>query len=118
MLSWDIPPLKTLCAHFETVSQLSLSDPWTDSDAFPKVSNTYRTRSSKGGFATVVLAALIGLLVWHELQLFLYGDAEFSFSVNKGVGHHLQVNVDLTVAMPCHCGSIHWAHLETECLQT
>jgi hypothetical protein len=67
------------------------------------VSNTYKTRSSKGGLATVLLVAIIALLVWHELQQFLYGEPHFTFSVNKGVGHHIQVNVDLTVAMPCHC---------------
>lgn len=73
------------------------------SDAFPKVAGTYKQRSARGGFATLFLVLVIALLVWHELQQFLYGEALYTFSVDRGIGHHLQINVDMTVAMPCHC---------------
>lgn len=46
------------------------------------------------------------MLVWHELRQYLYGEAAYTFSVDRGIGHHLQINVDMTVAMPCHCGSL------------
>ena len=73
------------------------------SDAFPKVASPYKQRSSGGGLATLLLAVVIGLLVWHELDQFLFGAAGWSFTVDRGVAHTLQINVDLTVAMPCHC---------------
>ena len=34
---------------------------------------------------------------------YLYGEPAYSFAVDKGVAHQLQINVDMTVAMPCHC---------------
>lgn len=73
-------------------------------DAFPKVAPTYKTRSSKGGFLTVFLTAIIALLVWYELKEYLFGEPAYAFAVDKGIAHQLQINVDLTVAMPCHCG--------------
>lgn len=43
------------------------------------------------------------LLVWTELKEYLYGEAGYEFSVDRGVGHSLQLNFDATVATPCHC---------------
>jgi hypothetical protein len=72
-------------------------------DAFPKTLPSYKTRSSRGGVVTLVLGIIIAVLVWYELSEFLFGEPTYSFAVDKGIGHQLQINVDMTVAMPCHC---------------
>lgn len=41
----------------------------------------------------------------NDLGEYLYGQANYSFSVDQTIGKDLQLNVDLTVAMPCHCVS-------------
>ncbi|KAL7004925.1 hypothetical protein EMMF5_005538 [Cystobasidiomycetes sp. EMM_F5] len=75
-------------------------------DAFPKTLPTYKTRSSRGGFVTVALGLLIAGLVWYELKEYLYGEPTYAFAVDKGIGHDLQINVDMTVNMPCHFLSV------------
>lgn len=77
--------------------------PIREFDAFPKTLSTYKSRSSRGGVLTLLLSAAILFLVWHELREYLFGDPEYSFAVDKGVAHQLQINVDMTIAMPCHC---------------
>lgn len=72
-------------------------------DAFPKVESTYVSQSQRGGILTAIVASLIFLLVLNDLGEYLYGNAEYRFEVDKGVERELQVNVDLTVAMPCQC---------------
>ncbi|KAK9893650.1 DUF1692-domain-containing protein [Cystobasidium minutum MCA 4210] len=76
--------------------------PIREFDAFPKTLSTYKSRSSRGGVLTLLLSAAILFLVWHELREYLFGDPEYSFAVDKGVAHQLQINVDMTIAMPCH----------------
>ena len=76
-------------------------------DAFPKTLATYKTQSSRGGLATVLVYALIAGLVWHELREYLWGDPAYTFHVDTGVASHLQINVDMSVAMPCKCALIH-----------
>ena len=73
-----------------------------DFDAFPKVAASYRTRSSGGGLTTIGVTLLVMGLVWGELREFLFGEPKMSFSVDHRLGHALQINVDITVAMPCH----------------
>jgi len=80
--------------------------PLREFDAFPKVASTYKSKSSRGGVITVLVAATVLILVWHELREYLFGDPTYSFHVDHGVGHALQINVDLTVAMPCHYLSV------------
>ncbi|KAH8925821.1 DUF1692-domain-containing protein [Atractiella rhizophila] len=80
--------------------------PIREFDAFPKTLPTYRQRSSRGGVATVFVALLIFWLVAHELNEYIWGEPRWSFSVDKGIGKMLQINVDLTVAMPCHYLSV------------
>lgn len=72
-------------------------------DAFPKTLPTYKSKSSRGGLFTVVLSVIIAGLVWYELKEYLYGEPTYAFAVDKGIDNDLQINVDMTVAMPCHC---------------
>ncbi|KAL7421606.1 hypothetical protein Q5752_003375 [Cryptotrichosporon argae] len=75
-------------------------------DAFPKVQSTYTTRSRRGGVLTAVVGTIIFLLVLNDLGEYLYGAPSYSFQVDHGVQRDMQLNVDITVAMPCHYLSI------------
>lgn len=50
-----------------------------------------------------MIALIIAALVWTEAREYLYGEAGYEFSVDRGVAHDLQLNFDATVATPCHC---------------
>jgi hypothetical protein len=71
-------------------------------DAFPKLPNTYRSRTSYGGFMTIGVLALCILLVLNDLAEFLWGWPDYEFDVDKDVARTMAINVDLVVAMPCH----------------
>ncbi|KAL7409691.1 endoplasmic reticulum vesicle transporter-domain-containing protein [Mrakia frigida] len=75
-------------------------------DAFPKVQPTYQTKSARGGFVTFAIAWACFLLILNDLGEYLYGEADYSFSVDQGIGREVQLNIDMTVAMPCHFLSI------------
>ncbi|KAK9324784.1 endoplasmic reticulum vesicle transporter-domain-containing protein [Lipomyces orientalis] len=70
-------------------------------DAFPKVSSTYTTRSSQGGVVTIVLSIICIFLIWTEMGSYFAGVEEQQFAVDSSIGWDMQVNVDITVAMPC-----------------
>ncbi|KAK9471459.1 endoplasmic reticulum vesicle transporter-domain-containing protein [Dipodascopsis tothii] len=71
-------------------------------DAFPKVSATYTRRSDSGGVATILLSIFCVFFLWVELGSYISGTTEHQFSVADTVGWDLQVNLDMTVAMPCN----------------
>ncbi|WWD17125.1 hypothetical protein CI109_101562 [Kwoniella shandongensis] len=75
-------------------------------DAFPKVQSTYNVRSRRGGVLTSIVGFIIFLLVLNDLGEFLYGAPDYAFQVDHELEKDLQLNVDLTVAMPCHFLSI------------
>ncbi|GAA6033081.1 hypothetical protein JCM8097_002933 [Rhodosporidiobolus ruineniae] len=83
-------------------SLLAQPPPLTSFDAFKKTNATYKERTSRGGVFTLLIAAVIALLVWTETREYLWGDADYSFSVDRGIAHELQINFDATVATPCH----------------
>ncbi|ORY32833.1 ER to Golgi transport-related protein [Naematelia encephala] len=71
-------------------------------DAFPKVQSTYVSQSRRGGALTAIVGIIIFLLVLNDLGEYLYGAPDYSFLVDHQLEKDLQLNVDLTVAMPCH----------------
>ncbi|KAL9932558.1 hypothetical protein V8E36_008675 [Tilletia maclaganii] len=71
-------------------------------DAFPKTQALYTQRSSRGGALTVILALALLIIVWSDFRAYLYGEHAYSFSVDRHIGHEMQINVDFTVAMKCH----------------
>ncbi|KZP00451.1 DUF1692-domain-containing protein [Calocera viscosa TUFC12733] len=81
----------------------SLGAPLKSFDAFPKVPNSYRTRSSGGGFVTIGIMLLCVLLVLNDLAEYIWGNTTYKFVVDDEIAHDLRLNVDITVAMPCHC---------------
>lgn len=83
-------------------SVLAHPPPLASFDAFKKTSASYKERSTRGAFLTIVLAILLSLLVYSELKQYLWGEPDYSFSVDRQVGREMQINVDVTIATPCH----------------
>lgn len=70
-------------------------------DYFPKTKPSYTHQTSNGGVWTVILAIASLLLTWTELQRWWAGETTHAFAVEQGVGHDLQINLDVVVAMKC-----------------
>jgi endoplasmic reticulum-Golgi intermediate compartment protein 2 len=71
-------------------------------DAFPKVHQSYvQSQSSRGGLVSFFLLCIVTVLFWTEIVLWWSGTEEMRVAVEKGVGHGMQLNVDITVAMRC-----------------
>ncbi|GAA5946476.1 hypothetical protein JCM3765_000260 [Sporobolomyces pararoseus] len=83
-------------------SLLAKPPPLTAFDAFRKTNSTYKEKTTRGGFFTLLITLIVALLVWTEAKEYLYGEADYSFSVDRGISHELQLNFDATVATPCH----------------
>ncbi|KAL8697608.1 MAG: hypothetical protein Q9201_007038, partial [Fulgogasparrea decipioides] len=71
-------------------------------DAFPKTKPTYTRRTSTGGYTTLVLILLSSFLSISEFLRWYRGHETHLFSVEKGVSHQLQINLDIVVPMLCH----------------
>ncbi|KAI1389744.1 DUF1692-domain-containing protein [Hypoxylon trugodes] len=70
-------------------------------DAFPKSKPQYVTRTSGGGKWTVVMSVVSFILLWSELARWWRGEETHTFAVEKGVGHSMQINLDIVVKMKC-----------------
>ncbi|MCJ1450552.1 hypothetical protein MMC28_000885 [Mycoblastus sanguinarius] len=70
-------------------------------DAFPKTKPTYTRRSSTGGYTTLFLIIISTVLSFTELRRWYSGHETHLFSVEKGVSHDLQINLDIVVPMLC-----------------
>ncbi|CAL8575535.1 hypothetical protein XPA_001454 [Xanthoria parietina] len=71
-------------------------------DAFPKTKPTYTRRTSTGGYTTLLLVTLSLFLSISEFLRWYRGHETHLFSVEKGVSHQLQINLDIIVPMLCH----------------
>ncbi|KAJ9119384.1 hypothetical protein QFC24_005617 [Naganishia onofrii] len=101
--SFDDP----LASASSLLAELDKIAPIKAFDAFPKVQPTYTTSSRRGGILTAILGAVIFLLVLNDLGEYLYGQPGYEFHVENEIDKtELQLNVDFTVAMPCHYLSI------------
>ncbi|KAJ5888150.1 hypothetical protein N7495_008191 [Penicillium taxi] len=70
-------------------------------DAFPKTKASYTTPSHRGGQWTVLILLICTVFGFHELKTWWKGTEQHHFSVEKGVSHQLQLNLDIVVNMPC-----------------
>ncbi|KAL1297375.1 hypothetical protein AAFC00_004915 [Neodothiora populina] len=70
-------------------------------DAFPKTKPSYQTKTTSGGVWTAWVVVISLFLATTELQRWWVGDTTHSFSVEKGISHDLQINIDMVVAMRC-----------------
>lgn len=70
-------------------------------DAFPKTKPSYTQKTNTGGVWTVVLICASLWLAFTEMQRWWWGHTTHEFSVEQGVGHDLQINLDVVVRMKC-----------------
>ncbi|KAG4419829.1 hypothetical protein IFR04_007048 [Cadophora malorum] len=70
-------------------------------DAFPKAKPQYVTRTSGGGKWTVAMLVVSFLLIFSEFARWWRGHETHTFAVEKGVGHDLQINLDIVIPMKC-----------------
>ncbi|KAF9428318.1 hypothetical protein BGZ94_002790 [Podila epigama] len=70
-------------------------------DAFPKVESGFVKRTGSGGILTLLVSAVLCLLVVGEIKEYMTTRNDYSFMVDPLVNHQLQINLDITIAMPC-----------------
>ncbi|KAJ5644102.1 uncharacterized protein N7484_006609 [Penicillium longicatenatum] len=70
-------------------------------DAFPKTKASYTTPTHRGGQWTVLILLVCTVFSFSELKTWWRGTEQHHFSVEKGVSHELQLNLDIVVNMPC-----------------
>ncbi|KAJ1913401.1 hypothetical protein H4219_005235 [Mycoemilia scoparia] len=70
-------------------------------DAFPKVEGTYQARTVTGGILSFIVAIILGFMVVSEFHDYLQGRPTHEFFVDHSIGKKIQINIDMTVAMPC-----------------
>ncbi|KAI0095503.1 DUF1692-domain-containing protein [Daldinia grandis] len=70
-------------------------------DAFPKAKPQYVTRTSGGGKWSVVMYVVSCVLLWSEVARWWRGEETHTFAVEKGIGHNMQINLDIVLKMKC-----------------
>lgn len=70
-------------------------------DAFPKTKPSYTEQTNSGGIWTIVLLLASLWLGATELGRWWIGETTHTFSVEQGIGHDLQINLDIIVHMNC-----------------
>ncbi|EAW11641.1 putative COPII-coated vesicle protein (Erv41) [Aspergillus clavatus NRRL 1] len=70
-------------------------------DAFPKTKPSYTAPSHRGGQWTVLILLICTFFSLSEFRAWLRGTEKHHFSVEKGISHDLQLNLDIVVDMPC-----------------
>lgn len=66
-----------------------------------KTKKTYLTRGRDSSSWTVLLILTCIYLSWSEITRWWTGQTTQTFSVEKGVSHDMQINIDIVVAMRC-----------------
>ena len=92
--------LRTTSAAPDTFNHVPLLTPLLTFH-LAKTKPTYTSASSTGGQWTIALIILCALLTITELRTWWRGTETHHFSVERGVGHELQLNLDIIIAMPC-----------------
>lgn len=84
----------------------SVVDPRSDQRLPPrlpaKTKQTYLTPDATGGRITLFLLILAGLLSLSPLSTYFSPTTTHQFAIEKSVGHTLQINLDIVVAMRCN----------------
>ncbi|KAI8918195.1 endoplasmic reticulum vesicle transporter-domain-containing protein [Powellomyces hirtus] len=72
-------------------------------DAFPKVQRNIQQATGSGGLLTVFVGLLLAYLAASEFAQYRAVNQEYEFLVDqaRSMDHGLQINLDLTIAMPC-----------------
>jgi hypothetical protein len=93
----DHPPLSIYLAT-------GIYEPWADilpPHALAKTKPNYTSTTARGGQWTLAIIILCTCLTFTELRTWSSGTETHHFSVEGGVGHELQLNLDIVVAMQC-----------------
>ncbi|KAF9337899.1 hypothetical protein BG006_001886 [Podila minutissima] len=75
-------------------------------DAFPKVESGFVRRTGSGGILTLVVSAVLCILVMGEMKEYMTTRNDYRFLVDPLVHHRVNINLDITVAMPCDALSL------------
>lgn len=86
---------------FRTSSRLLLRSGQIHTDEPAKTKPSYTSPSRRGGQWTLVILTVCLFLSMSELRTWFRGTESHHFSVEKGVSHELQLNLDLVANMPC-----------------
>ncbi|ETS81876.1 hypothetical protein PFICI_06878 [Pestalotiopsis fici W106-1] len=70
-------------------------------DAFPKSKPQYVQQSAGGGKWTVAMGVISLVLVWSAIGEWWRGVENHTYAVEKGVGHNMQINLDIVLRMKC-----------------
>ncbi|CAG9763329.1 unnamed protein product [Ceutorhynchus assimilis] len=70
-------------------------------DIFPKVEDPYKMTSSVGGTFSIIGFMIISWLIYSETSYYLNSKFVFKFSPDIDLEEKLNINIDMTVAMPC-----------------
>lgn len=71
-------------------------------DAFPKVEKSFRAeRTTRGAILSIFLFLSVSYLLISEFTWYFGGTESHQFQVEKEIKDHMNINVDMTVAMPC-----------------
>ncbi|KAJ3020500.1 hypothetical protein HKX48_000704 [Thoreauomyces humboldtii] len=75
----------------------------TPLDAFPKVQKNIQHATGSGGVLTVFVGLLLAYLAASEFAQYRTVNQEYEFLVDqtRSLDHALQINLDVTIAMPC-----------------
>eukprot|EP00093_Oithona_nana_P009997 09997.XXX_278508_277250_1 [CDS] Oithona nana genome sequencing. len=72
-----------------------------DLDAFPKVAEPYVEQEASSAIVYIITMVLVFILIYNEWTYFLNPDPVFKFVPDADFAAKLQINIDMTVAMPC-----------------
>ncbi|KAF9557098.1 DUF1692-domain-containing protein [Agrocybe pediades] len=91
----------TVAEETSLLDKLDQVAPLAKFDAFPKLPSTYKARSESRGFMTLFVAFMAFMLVLNDVGEYIWGWPDYEFSVDNNKSSYLNINVDMTVAMPC-----------------
>ncbi|KAI8087053.1 endoplasmic reticulum vesicle transporter-domain-containing protein [Gilbertella persicaria] len=76
-------------------------------DAFPKTEDDNQQRSEKGGLLTVLVALCLCFLALSEFSDYQKIYTNYKFIVDSTIDTKMQINIDVTIAMPCPSLMVH-----------
>jgi hypothetical protein len=66
-----------------------------------KTKPSYTTPTRTGGQWTVLILLICTIFSYTELKTWYHGTENYHFTVEKGISHSLQLNLDIVIHMPC-----------------
>ncbi|KAJ1667574.1 hypothetical protein IW140_002154 [Coemansia sp. RSA 1813] len=70
-------------------------------DGFPKVDGAHRATTATGGVASILVLLLMAYMVGTEISEYVRYKQVHRFVIDTAVQQDVQINMDVTVAMPC-----------------